>query len=276
MRSQVKIFVLIFLAALVSAAILLPGALGAQEHHAVTGYDDTPMLPGGKWHVHDGNRPQPRVITPGSQETPGTPPSDAMVLFNGTDLSKWQTSKGDPAAWKVENGYMEVVAKAGEIRTKDEFTDFQLHVEWRAPTPPQGDSQERGNSGVYLLGQYEVQVLDSFENITYPDGQAGAIYGQHPPLVNASRKPGEWQTYDIVFTAPRFKDGKLETPAYVTVLHHGVVIHNHTEILGSTGHRILAKYSERGAKGPILLQDHGNPVRYRNIWIRPLKGYDEP
>lgn len=241
------------------------------------GYDTTPMLPNSKWHVHDGNRPQPPVVTPGTfstQEKPGAPPSDAVILFDGKDLSKW-TGKGGKAQWKVENGYMEVVKKTGDIETKEQFGDCQLHVEWAEPTVIEGDSQDRGNSGVFLMGHYEVQVLDCYNNITYPDGQTGAIYGQAPPLVNACRPPGEWQTYDIIFTAPVFKGEKLLKPAYITVIHNGVVIHNHKEIIGFTEHKKVGKYSPHPAKGPLKLQDHGNPVRYRNIWIRPLKDYDE-
>jgi hypothetical protein len=165
---------------------------------------------------------------------------------------------------------MEVVGGSGDIFTKDEFGDSQLHVEFRTPSPPKGDSQERGNSGVFLFGIYEVQVLDSYNNLTYADGQASAIYGQSPPLVNASRPPGEWQVYDIVYTGPRFKDGKVEVPGYVTIFHNGVITQNHTEILGGTGHRVLPKLIVHGPKGPIRLQDHGNPMRFRNIWIRPL------
>ncbi len=238
------------------------------------GYDDTPFLPGDKWRVHDSKRPHPKVITPGTDQ-PGKPPSDAIVLFDGTDLSKWRDAKGETPKWKVESGTLEIVKGSG-IWTRDEFSDIQLHIEWASPNPPKGESQGRGNSGVYLIGQYEVQVLDSFENATYADGQAGALYGQYPPLVNASRKPGEWQAYDILFTAPRAKEGKVE-PAYVTVIHNGVVLHNHTAYLGPSTHRQLAKYGEKPAtKGPIHLQDHGDPVRFRNIWIRPLKGYEDP
>ncbi len=267
------------LAAGVTMGMLYLNAGGAAQEHPVLGYEDTPMLPGGKWHVHDIKRPHPPVVAPGtfsSEESPGKPPSDAIVLFDGTDLSKWRTAKGERAGWKVENGYMEVVPRTGDIFTRDEFGDCQIHVEWRTPIPAKGESQGRGNSGVFLFGQYEIQVLDSYENVTYADGQAGAIYGQYPPLVNASRRPGEWQVYDIAFTAPRFKNGRAEMPAFVTVFHDGILIHNHAAILGDTGHRILAKYVDHGPKGPLRLQDHGHAVRYRNVWVRPLKGYDEP
>ena len=163
----------------------------------------------------------------------------------------------------------------GMIRTKAEFTDFQLHVEFATPKEVKGDSQERGNSGVFLLGKFEIQVLDSYQNLTYPRRQASAIYGQYPPLVNASRPPGEWQAYDIVFTAPRFTaGGTLDKPAIVTVLHNGIVVHNATAFWGPTAHKKIDPYTPDNAKGPIALQDHGNPVRYRNIWIRPITGYD--
>jgi hypothetical protein len=170
---------------------------------------------------------------------------------------------------------MEVVPRTGDIITREKFGDCQLHVEWAAPNPPRGEDQDRGNSGVYLMGLYEVQVLDSYNAKTYPDGQAAAIYGQFPPLVNASRKPGDWQIYDIIFTAPRFKDNALMTPAFVTVIHNGVVVHNHKALIGATVHRALARYTPHPEKAPLQLQDHSHPVRYRNIWIRPLTGYDE-
>lgn len=266
------------LAAALAVAGLQQGAsiLGQQAKRPL-GYQDTPMLPGGKWHVHDGERPQPRVVTPGAfstQDKPGKPPSDAIVLFDGKDLSKWRGANGKDPGWKVENGYMQV--QGGEIVSKEEFGDCQLHIEWSTPTPPKGEGQDRGNSGVFFFGRYELQVLDNYQNQTYPDGQAGAIYGQYPPLVNASAKPGEWQVYDMIFTAPRFDGGTLSSPAFITVFHNGVVLHNHTALLGSTGHRIAPKYTPHGPKGPIHLQDHHHPVRYRNIWVRSLKGYDEP
>jgi hypothetical protein len=258
-----------------TAAVLAGGAALAlsQQDRKKEGYTDTPYLPGDKWRVHDAERIPPRVVTPGAE--PGAPPSDAVVLFDGKDLSKWKGPKGEPG-WKVENGYVEIV-KGGGIQTRDEWSDFQLHIEWAAPNPPKGNSQGRGNSGVYLLGQYEVQVLDSFENLTYADGQAGSMYGQWPPLVNACRRPGEWQAYDIVFTAPRVKDGEVTEPARVTVLHNGVALHVAQPYWGPSSHRTVAKYPKNPAtKGPISLQDHGDPVRFRNIWIRPLGTYDQP
>jgi hypothetical protein len=256
------------------AATALGVTASAQEKKPL-GYQDTPIIPGTKWHVHDGERPQPKVVTPGepsTQQQVGKAPSDAVVLFDGKDLSKWKQEKdGSEAKWKVENGYFEVVPKTGYLITKDEFgPDVQLHLEFATP-PPEGDGQGRGNSGVFLYGRYEIQILDSYENPTYPDGQATGIYGYRPPLVNASRKPGEWQTYDIIFEGPRFKDGKLEKPAITTVLHNGVVTQNRTVLIGQTPHKKVGTYQAHGEKGPIKLQDHGNPMRFRNIWIRDIQ-----
>ena len=277
-RSFRVAFALAATAALGTLAMVISSTPARATQPPSLGYSDTPMLPGGKWHVHDGARPQPTIVTPGTfstEQTPGAPPSDAIVLFGGADLSKWQTDKGDPAGWKIESGAMVVAAGSGAIRTKDEFGDCQLHVEWSAPSPPKGTGQDRGNSGVFLMSRYEIQVLDSFGNQTYPDGQASAIYGQFPPPVNASRKPGEWQVYDIVFTAPRFNGTAVAAPATATVFHNGIVVHNRTELIGSTVHRALGKYEPHPPKAPIMLQDHAHPVRYRNIWIRTLKSYDE-
>ena len=240
---------------------------------ANVGYSDTPELPESEWKVHDGARPQPRVVTPGA--TAADPPSDSVVLFDGSDLSNWQGRGGD-AQWKVENGYMEVVRGTGDIQTRDQFGDIQLHLEFACPAEVKGDSQGRGNSGVFLNGRYEVQVLDGYDNPTYADGTTGAIYGQYPPLVNANRKPGEWQTYDIVFTGPRWDSERLVRPANITVLFNGVLVQNHAAAHGPTGHRNLANYNNpHPAEGPLRLQDHGDPVRFRNIWIRELRGYDE-
>ena len=211
---------------------------------------------------------EPPVVTPGEA---GAPPSDAIVLFDGKDLSRWQSVRGGgAAAWQVADGVMTVVAKAGDIQTRDSFGDCQLHVEWATSAEVKGDGQGRGNSGVFLQGRYEVQVLDSFKNPTYYHGQAGAIYKQHAPLVNASRKPGEWQTYDIVFHAPRFDTGgKLTKPGTLTVFHNGVLIQDHAEIKGTTTHQGPPKQETHG-DGPLRLQDHGNPMRFRNIWLRKL------
>lgn len=229
---------------------------------------------GAQWAIHDLNRPQPPIVHPGAAstpESPGRPPSDAIVLFDGKDLSQWQIGSGEPAKWKVENGYMEVAPRAGSILTRRGFGDCQLHLEWATPLVVKGEGQGRGNSGVLLMGKYEVQVLDSYSNTTYPDGQAAALYGQYPPLVNASRPPGEWQTYDIIFRRPRFdQDGKLVRPARVTVLHNGVVVQDSVELMGPTTHRARPPYTAHPDQLPLTLQDHGELVRYRNIWIREL------
>lgn len=241
------------------------------------GYTDTPLITGQKWRVHDAERPQPRIVTPGATFSHTAPaPSDAIVLFDGKDLSHW-TKDGGPAPWKVENGYMEVVGKSGSIETREKFGSFQLHLEFAEPNPPSGDSQARANSGVFLHGRYEIQVLDCFKNPTYPDGTVGAIYGQWPPLANAAKAPGEWQTFDILFQAPRVQGGKVIEPAYVTIILNGVVTQHHQAILGPVRHREVASYdADTPVEGPIGLQDHGDPVRFRNIWVRPLGEYDKP
>lgn len=243
------------------------------------GYTDTPMLPSGKWHVHDPARPVPQVVTPGlifSDAAP--PPSDAIILFDGHDLSQWKGEKSPMPTWKIQGNYMEVNPHTGGIETKEHFGDFQLHLEWAEPAKVVGVSQERGNSGVFLQGVYEIQVLDSYNSPTYPDGQCGGIYGQTPPLVNACRPPGEWQTYDIIFRAPRFGENhEVTRPASVTVIQNGIVIHHDQPIIGPTGHRQLAHYTKDTPEvGPIALQDHGNPVRFRNIWIRNIGEEEKP
>jgi hypothetical protein len=225
-------------------ALLATGALAQREYKS-----------GKVW-------PEPKVIEPG--KTDDDPPSDAIVLFDGKDLSKWEG--GD--RWRIEDGVATV--RGGGIQSKQSFGDCQLHVEWASPEKVTGSGQGRGNSGVYIMGRYEIQVLDSYKNQTYPDGSAGALYKQSPPLVNASRKPGEWQSFDIIFTAPRFKEGKLAKPGYVTVFHNGVLIQNHTEIEGTTAWDAAPAYEPHPEKQPLHLQNHGNPVRYRNIWIREL------
>lgn len=214
-----------------------------------------------------GAAPVPPVVTPGATFSEGAPPpADAVVLFDGKDLSAWRGRGGSPASWKVENGYAEV--RGGGITTKEEFGDVQLHIEWAAPAVVTGNDQGRGNSGVYFQGRYEIQVLDSYQNPTYPDGQAGAFYGNAAPLVNAARKPGEWQTYDIIFHAPKpGEDGKVQ-PGSFTVFHNGVLVQDHVPIPGKA--TIAAPASGVVPKAPLHLQDHGNPVRYRNIWLRRL------
>jgi hypothetical protein len=228
-----------------------------------------------KYEIHDPNRPLPPVIDPGTastQQTPGRPPSDAIALFDGKDLSKWQHKDGSTAKWKVENGYFEVVPKTGYIYTKEPLGDCQLHVEFAEPSPPKGTDQDRGNSGVFLHGLYEIQVLDSYENKTYADGQAAAVYGQFPPQANASRPPGQWQTYDIVFHGPRFDAaGKLLRPARITAFHNGVLVQDNVELTGPTANKQRPPYTATPEKLPLALQDHSHPVRYRNIWLRELK-----
>jgi hypothetical protein len=198
---------------------------------------------------------------------PGPPPSDAIILFNGSSLEQWTNEQGGKAAWKLENGTM-IVNGTGSLVTKEKFGDCQLHVEWASPEKVEGEGQGRGNSGVYLQGRYEIQVLDSYQNPTYHDGQAGAFYGNKPPLVNASLKPGQWQTYDIIFHAPKTDANGQTTPGSFTVLHNGILIQDHTPIKGEA--TTAAKFNGITEKAPLVLQDHGNPVRYRNIWIRPL------
>lgn len=227
------------------------------------------------WAVHDRNRPQPKLVTPGSsssQDQPGQPPSDAIVLFDGNDLSKWEADQGEgvPTKWVVKNGAMECVPGSGFIRTKDKFGDCQLHLEWAAPTKVQGESQGRGNSGVFLMGQVEVQVLDNYNNPTYADGFAGSVYGVNPPMANALRPPGQFQTYDIVFRRPIYANGQVVDRGYVTVFLNGVLVQDHTPLEGPTGHMARSKPGPLGDAGPLKLQDHGNPVRYRNLWYRPL------
>lgn len=257
------------------AGFAVAGVLGAQQpqpDHRL-GYDDTPSYSGSKWKVHDSKRPRPATVSGNCNAATVKAPSDATVLFDGVDTSKWITpeNKGGPMTWKVENGYMEVIPGKGGVRTKDSFGDFQLHVEWASPAVVKGDSQNRGNSGIMIMGQYEVQVLDSWDNPTYADGQATAIYGQYPPYVNASCKPGEWQAYDIIFESPKFEGEKLVKPAYVTVFHNGVMTQNHEQVLGPTLHRAVGVYKAHGDL-PLELQNHNTPVRYRSLWLRRLQG----
>jgi len=251
------------LAAAGHAASVIPAFYGdaPDEHHP--------------WAVHDPNRPQPKVVTPGtfsSAQQPGRPPSDAVILFDGTDLSKWESANegGGPAKWLVKDGSLQVEPKTGDIRTKAEFGDCQLHVEWAEAPDVQGSSQGRGNSGIFLMGLVEVQVLDSYHNITYADGHAASVYGVQPPLANALRPPGEFQVYDIIFRRPIFRDGKMVDPGYVTVFVNGVVAQDHAVLEGPTGHMKRTHPVPFPAAGPLKLQDHGNPVRFRDIWYRPL------
>jgi Domain of Unknown Function (DUF1080) len=231
--------------------------------------------PDPNWLGHDRDRPQPTVVDPGTsstQDQPGQPPSDAVVLFDGKDTSQWVSMDGSPTKWIVRDGAFECVPGSGYARTLESFGDCQLHVEWASPTPVHGDSQGRGNSGVFFgYDRYECQVLDSYQNKTYSDGSAAAIYGQYPPLVNVTRPPGQWQTYDMIWTAPRFDaDGKLVSKARETVFHNGVLVQNNVELTGPTGWIGRVPYKAHPERLPISLQDHGNPVRFRNIWVREL------
>ena len=246
-------------------ALALLGVFSAASHGA----------PDPQWLGHDRLRPPPPVVTPGtssSQEHPGRPPSDATVLFDGRDISAWVAMDGSPTKWIVRDGALECVPGSGYVRTLQSFGDCQLHVEWAAPNPPHGESQGRGNSGLFFgAGRYEIQVLDSYQGKTYADGSAASVYGQYPPLVNASRPPGEWQTYDVIWTAPRFdENGQLVSKARLTVFHNGVLVQNNVELTGPTGWIGRAPYQAHPERLPIAFQDHGNPVRYRNIWVREL------
>ena len=237
------------------------GATGTVEPYA--------SRPSPKWKISDRKRTEPVAITP---VVGGKPPSDAIVLFNGHDLFNWRAAGDKPADWKIGDGFFQTTPGIGDIHTVDAYGDCQLHVEWSTPNPPHGKDQARGNSGIYVMSNYEIQVLDSYKAKTYPDGQAAAVYAQDPPLVNASLPPGAWQTYDIVFHGPRFDDaGKLTRPASVTVLHNGVLVQDNTVLTGPTTYMARPPYKQHAEKMPLLLQDHDSPVRYRNLWIRELK-----
>ena len=261
-----------------SAVLLAAGALAlgavvyAQERQG-------PQQPWSKWHVHDMSRPTPPIITPptpSTQEQPGQPPSDAIVLFDGKDLSHWQSPDGSPPTFTLQDGVMlstnlKNPRNTKDVQSKEKWGDIQLHLEWSEPTPPKGTSQGRGNSGILFFGIYEVQVLDSYKDDTYADGQCGAIYGQYPPLVNACRPPGEFQTYDIVFHAPLFDDQKkVIRPGTFTVFQNGVLIQDHVQLTGTTAHGHEPRYDYFQPTGKLQIQDHGNKVRYRQIWIRKL------
>lgn len=231
------------------------------------GYDDTPRLPNSPWRVHDRQRPQPPMVTPGN--SPVTPPADAVILFDGKDLSQWEGGRVDG----IENGCINIL-KTGQLVSKQKFGNCQFHVDWATPVKPDGDAMNWGNSGVYFFGKYELQIIESHDSHIYADGIAGAIYGQTPPLVNASRKPGEWQTFDVIFRTPRFQGDKLLQSAFFTVFWNGVLVQDHTAVLGTTMHKELPRYDSHEMTGPIMLQQHGSAVRFRNIWVRPLKPSD--
>jgi 3-keto-disaccharide hydrolase len=247
-------------------------------HDEVIGFTKLAEIPGTPWRIHDVARPHPRVVTAGA--TPGAPPSDAIVLFDGTSLGQWYQMQQDrqiAPKWIVRDGYFEVAPRTGSLYTRDRFGDVQLHLEFMTPSPARGYSQDRGNSGIKFMDFYEVQVLDSYQSLTYADGQAGAIYGEYPPLVNVARQPGEWQTYDIMFEAPRFEGDRLVSPAYVTVIWNGVLVQHRRQIMGRTSATTTVHaYTPHAAELPLTLQDHNHPVRYRNVWIRRLAGYDQP
>lgn len=243
--------------ALAGALTMIPAMAGAEADQG--------------WNSHSMSRPHPTVVTPPEQHLPAPAPADAVVLFDGRDLSQWRNPSGTAAKWRVRDGVMETVGGSGPIQTVRPFGDVQLHLEWATPVPAAGQGQGRGNSGVYFMGLYEIQVLDSFQSDTYADGQAAAIYGQAPPLFNASRRPGEWQTYDIYFRRPRFDaSGALLQPARVTVVHNGILVQNNMDFNGPTAWLQQQPYQAHADKLPLTLQDHSNPVRFRNIWVREL------
>jgi len=234
----------------------------------VSGSGSSFAQPDPNWMDHDRWRPEPSKV----RTDAGKPPSDAVVLFNGSDLLQWVAMDGSPTKWKIKDGYLECTGGSGFIRTLENFGNCQLHLEFATPLPVKGEGQQRGNSGLFFgMGRYEIQILDSFQNKTYADGSAGSIYGQYPPLVNASRPPGEWQSFDVIYMAPRFDaNGKLIAEAYMTVFHNGVLIQNNARLTGPTSWLERGPYSPHPEKLPIALQDHGDPVRFRNIWLRPL------
>lgn len=246
---------------LLAFGLLLPAPAEAQSRNPV------------HWPVHDSTRARPPIVDPGPASLPLSPPSDAVVLFDGTSLDAWEHSDGSPASWTVREGkYFVVEPGSGAIQTKEEFGDAQLHIEWQVPESNEGEGQGRGNSGVYLMGTYEVQVLDSHNNTTYADGQAAAIYGQYPPLVNATRPQGEWQAYDIIFRRPHFdENGDVVTPARMTVYHNGVLVQDHEELTGPTSWKERPPYEAHASRLPLQLQDHSNRVRFRNVWLRELE-----
>jgi hypothetical protein len=236
----------------------------AKDGSGVYGYKDTPKLPWCEWLVHDPDRPTPPKLDPGKPVVSSPPPTDAVVLFDGKDLSQWTETD-----WDVSGGILTATGKKSPS-TKQSFGSFQLHLEWRMPKNFEGPWYDRGNNGVLLHGLYEIQIFDSSSEPLYPDGQCAAIYAQTPPRVNVTLPPGEWQSFDIIFTAPVFEGAEVVTPAYVTMFHNGVLVHHHQKIYGATGHKVLPHYNRKVSQGPIRLAGHGCPVAFRNIWVRPI------
>jgi hypothetical protein len=255
---------LVLTAVLLASAFVAVAASDAQDRT-----DRNPVY----WEVHDEDRPQPPRVNPGpSPVEPSPVPSDAVVLFDGSDLAEWGAQDGSLASWVLEDGLLEVAPGTGDLQTREGFGDVQLHVEWRAPADVEGEGQGRGNSGIFVMGLYEVQVLESHDSQTYPDGQAAAIYGQYPPLVNAMRPPGEWQIYDIHFQRPRFDEhGEVARPAKMTVFHNGILVQDGVELTGPVGHYQRPRYEAHDARLPLRLQDHGDRVQFRQIWVRDLE-----
>lgn len=260
---------LLTLAIFCSSAAELPplddGRVYAKDGSGVYGYKDTPKLPWCDFLVHDPDRPAPKRIDPGAAPTsPAAVPEDAIILFNGKDLSQWSAG----TAWKLDHG--EIVAGAGTLATTEKFGDMQLHIEWMTPANWSGPWYNRGNNGVLIMGLYEIQIFDSYNEKLYPDGQCAAVYAQTPPLVNATRKPGEWQSFDIVFTAPKYDGEKQTAAARITMLHNGVLVHRDQEIYGETAHKVVPGHNRKWSTGPLMLAGHDCPVRFRNIWLRKL------
>ena len=240
------------------------GRVYAKDGSGVYGYKNTPKLPWCDYLVHDPDRPAPKRIDPGQATAPAPIPSDAVVLFGGKDLSQWAPG----TKWKIEDS--QIIAGAGTLVTKEKFGDMQLHVEWMAPADYSAPWYNRGNNGVLIMGLYEIQIFDSYNEKLYPDGQCAAVYAQTPPLVNVTRKPGEWQSFDILFTAPKYDGEKQIAAPRITMLHNGVLVHLNQEIFGETGHKVVPGHSRKWSEGPLMLAGHDCPVRFRNIWLRKL------
>jgi len=260
----------LFAAAFFASGMPAAELVEAKDGSGYFGYKDTPKLPWCDWLVHDPDRPAPKRVEPGPAGAPVPPPADAVVLFSGRNLDAWQT----PHGWNIEDGFLvsrrKELGRGSELRSRESFGDVQVHLEWLPPEDFKGPWFNQGNNGVLLMGLYEIQIFDSYNVKIYPDGACGAIYGQTPPLVEATRPPGQWQTYDIIFYAPRFAGGKLAAPARVTVLLNGVLVQHNQEIYGETVHRKLPAYTQQAGSGPLTLGGHGCPIQFRNIWARRL------